>query len=372
MATGAGGRPTVIDTVDELDVPPPPIANNTSTTCPYQTVCTLTVTTSGDTTSITLKDPGTNGTCSISGNTITYTPAWGAVGADTCTFVATGPGGTSPPATVYIANQPPPLPDPTGSTGPAAIVNPDGTTTAICAAGQSATFPILPPAPTGTAYDPNWCTEQALTIAQQALQIQNQLLAIDNLQSQVAAARKQLQGLGVDNTSATLQMVNDRLAGVLQQAGGIGFNTASAGQAFAAAYPSTATAAGFNGAQLASALGVWQANTAAALQNAVTVQNQIAQQQGQVTGAIQDAVNSSNSAPGATAATEATNQILAAVSTQLTQLQDILIASSQAHDVAQASAQQASATAAAAAAQTQGQAATTLTAPVGVNDTSSL
>ena len=91
-----------------------------------------------------------------------------------------------------------------------------------------------------------------------------------------------------------------------------------------------------------------------------------------VSGAIHDAVAASNAAAGSTAATQATNRILAAVSTQLTQLQDILIASSQAYDLAQASAQQAGAAAAAAAAQTEGQRSGGQTAPMGVSDTSSL
>ena len=69
---------------------------------------------------------------------------------------------------------------------------------------------------------------------------------------------------------------------------------------------------------------------------------------------------------------QATNQILAAVSTQLTQLQDILIASSQAYAVAQAAAGQAGATAAAVSSQTQGQTNAVLTGPAGVSDTSSL
>ncbi len=369
-ASGPGGSTTGTITVT-VNPPPPPVADSAPLTCAYQTVCTITLTTSGPTTSITLKDPPSNGACTITGDVLTYTPAWGAVGADSCTFTATGPGGTSNPATIYVTNEPPPLPDPGGSVGP---VETDigGVATAICAAGQSASFPLLPGPPVGTSYDPNWCSEQALTIGQQAMQIQNQLAAIANLQSQVAAAQKQLQSLGSDSTSATLQAVNGQLAGVLQQATGIGFNTVSAGQAFSIAYPSTSTTAGFNGAQLASALRTWQSNTAAALQNSVAVQNQIAQQQGQVAGAIQDAVNASNAAPGSTAATQATNQILAAVSTQLGQLQDILIASDQAYDVAQASAQQAGASAASVTSQTQGQITPTLTAQPGVSDTSSL
>ena len=368
--TGPGGTSLGTITVT-VRPPPPPVANSTSAICPYQTVCTVTLTTSGVTTTLTMHDPATNGSCALSGNVLTYTPAWGAMGADSCTFTAAGPGGTSNVATVYVTNQAPPLPDPTGSVGPVETAA-GGIASAICAAGQSASFPVLPGPPVGTGYDPNWCSEQALTIAQQALQIQNQLSAITNLQSQVTAAQRQLQSLGTDSTSATLQTVNTSLVGVLQQAAGIGFNTQGAGVSFAAAYPTTSTTAGFNASQLATALGTWQANTAAALKNSVTVQNMIAQQQAGVQAAVLGAVAASNAAPGSTAATQATNQILAAVTTQLTQLQDILIASSQAYDVAQASAQQAGASAASVTTQTQGQTTSSVAAPLGVSDTSSL
>ena len=367
---GPGGTSSGTITVT-VSPPPPPVANSAPLTCAYQTVCTVTLTTSGATTTITLKDPAANGSCTLNGNVLTYTPAWGAVGADSCTFTAAGPGGTSAVATVYVTNEAPPLPDPSGSMGPVETAA-GGIASAICAAGQSASFPVLPGPPVGTSYDPNWCSEQALTIAQQALQIQNQLSAITNLQSQVTAAQRQLQSLGTDSTSATLQTVNTALVGVLQQAAGIGFNTQGAGVSFAAAYPVTPMTAGFNASQLSAALSTWQANTAAALKNSITVQNTIAQQQAGVQGAVQGAVAASNAAPGSKAATQATNQILRAVTTQLTQLQDILIASSQAYDVAQASAQQAGASAASVITQIQGQATSTVAAPPGVTDTSSL
>lgn len=366
--TGPGGTSSPATETVTVQAPPPPVANSGSVTCAYATACSITLTSGGYTDSYTIGSQGSLGSCAIVGNVLTYTPNWGTVGADSCTFTATGPGGTSNVATVYITNEPPPLPDPGGSTG-TAETEVGGTSTAICAAGQMTSFPFLPGPPTGTSYDPNWCTEQSLTIGQQAQQIQNQTSAISNLQSQVAAAQRQLQGLGSDSTSATLTSVNAKLVSVLQQATGIGFNAQSAGSNFASAYPATSTTAGFNGAQLNAALQTWQTNTAAALQNSIAVQNQIAQQQGQVTGAVQNAVNASNSAAGPTAATQATNQIAAAVSAQLAQLQDILIASSQAYDVAQASKQQAGAAAQAVTTQTQGQVVKTVTHAPGVNDT---
>jgi P-type conjugative transfer protein TrbJ len=365
---GPGGTSSPAKVSVTVQAPPPPVANNGYVTCPYQQTCTVTLSASGYTSSYQLVGQASNGSCSITGNVLTYTPAWGAVGSDSCTFTATGPGGVSNTATIYITNQAPPLPDPGGSTGTPETSS-GGTAAAICAAGQSVSFPVLPGPPTGTSYDPNWCDAQVTNIAQQSTVISNQQSQVANLQQQVALQQQMVQGLGSDSTSATLATVNSKLTGILNQAAGIGFKSQASGSTFASAYPATSTTAGFNGAQLNSAMTTWQANTAAALQNSIAVQNAIAQQQGQVTGAVQNAVTASNSAAGPTAAHQATNQIIAAVTTQLAPLQDILMAQGQAYTAVQAAKQQAGATAAAATTQTQSQTVTTVTAAPGVSDT---
>ena len=366
---GPGGVSQVATISVTVQTPPPPVANSAPLACAYQTACPITLTSTGVTTTYAPDTPATNGTCTIVGDTLTYTPAWGAVGSDSCTFTAAGPGGVSAPATIYVTNEPPPLPEGSGSSTGTPIPS-SGASVALCLAGQSASIPGLPGPPTGTSYDPNWCNEQALTIVQQALQLQNQLSQIANLQSQVTAAQQMLQKLGSDSTSAPLAAVNAQLASVLQQATGIGFNSRAAGSNFGAAYPATATTAGFNGAQLTSALQTWQANTAQALSTSIAVQNKIAQTSPTITSAVQDAVTRSNAAVGATAAHQATNQVIAAVSAQLAQLQDILITESQAYAAVEAAKQQAAAAAAAVTTQTGAQVPAHLTTAPGVDDTS--
>ena len=213
--TGPGGASAPATLAVTVEPPPAPVANSGSTTCPYQTTCTITLTSTGIGSTYTLATQASNGTCSISGSTLTYVPAWGAVGSDSCTFTVTGPGGTSAPSTIYITNEPPPLPDPGGSTG--APVPTSGATTAVCSAGQSTSIPGLPGPPTGTVYDPNWCDEQALTIAQQALQLQNQQSQIAALQTQLALQQKMVQRLGSDATSPTLASVNAEAAAILSR-----------------------------------------------------------------------------------------------------------------------------------------------------------
>jgi len=365
---GPGGVSQVATISVTVQTPPPPVANSAPLTCAYQTPCSITLTSTGVTSTYSAGTPASNGSCTISGDTLIYTPAWGAVGADSCTFIATGPGGPSAPATIYITNEPPPLPEGSGSSTGTPIPS-SGAAQALCSAGQSASIPGLPGPPTGTAYDPNWCNEQVLTIAEQALQLQNQLSQISSLQSQVTAERQMVQSLGSDSTSAPIAAANAELAAILQQATGIGFNAQAAGANFGAAYPATAVTAGFNSAQLTAALQTWQTNTAQALQSSIAVQNTIAQTSPTITSAVRDAVAQSNAAVGATAAHQATNQLIAAVSAQLAQLQDILITEAQAYAAVEAAKQQAAATAAVVTSETQVQAPTGVTVAPGVDDT---
>ena len=82
------------------------------------------------------------------------------------------------------------------------------------------------------------------------------------------------------------------------------------------------------GASLATtqaALATWRSNNSQALQQALQMQNLIAQGQPTTAAGVSTAVRASQAAPGQTAAIQASNQLLATVTAQLTQLQDILI-----------------------------------------------
>ncbi|MEO0061734.1 MAG: hypothetical protein RLZZ08_294 [Pseudomonadota bacterium] len=68
-----------------------------------------------------------HGTVSISGDVVTYTPAAGYYGADSFTYTATGPGGTSAPATVTLTVAIPAAPVAANKTGVAVAYNSTGT-----------------------------------------------------------------------------------------------------------------------------------------------------------------------------------------------------------------------------------------------------
>jgi P-type conjugative transfer protein TrbJ len=218
-------------------------------------------------------------------------------------------------------------------------------------------------------FDPWTFQEQTITYAQAVQQVAQGAQQLQQLQNQLTAQQAMIQSVGSDSTSATLATVNANALQILQQAQGIGFNSANAGQAFASAYPTTSTVAGFNNTQLSSALSAWQANNSAALQTAIRMQGQVASNQAATSTAVQNAVNASNSAAGQTAAIQATNQLLAAVAAQLAQLQAILLTQGQAQATLAAQ-QQSNAAAAASAIQiTTSQVQTAITASPGVTDT---
>jgi hypothetical protein len=83
------------------------------------TAIDLTSSVSGTFSSIAVATAPAHGTTSVSGNVVTFTPTANYYGADSFTFTATGPGGTSAPATVSltVAGALPQVQPQTGSTG---------------------------------------------------------------------------------------------------------------------------------------------------------------------------------------------------------------------------------------------------------------
>ncbi len=106
VATGPGGTSAPATVMLTVAVPPAPIAADKSgVTVPYAgtgTAIDLSGSITGVHSSIALGTAPTNGTVVIAGNVVTYTPAATYSGVDSFTYVATGPGGISAPATVTL------------------------------------------------------------------------------------------------------------------------------------------------------------------------------------------------------------------------------------------------------------------------------
>ncbi|WP_294254984.1 putative Ig domain-containing protein [uncultured Sphingomonas sp.] len=131
-ATNSGGTSAQATVSITVSTPAAPTAANRSgVAIPYNsggTAIDLSTSISGVHTSITVATAPAHGTTSVAGDVVTYTPTAGYDGADSFTYTATGPGGTSAPATVGLVVATPAAPTvadrsgvevPTGSTGTA-------------------------------------------------------------------------------------------------------------------------------------------------------------------------------------------------------------------------------------------------------------
>jgi P-type conjugative transfer protein TrbJ len=181
-------------------------------------------------------------------------------------------------------------------------------------------------------------------IAQAIKQVSQQLQQIQQLQAQLTNQAAMLRKLG-SNVTGPLQTITAQATQLLQQAQGIGYNSQNLSQQYQQLYP--ANMQGMSFAQITQAFANWQTNSRQTLQQAMATQNQIVQAQPTTASAVNGAVAASQGAAGQTAAIQATNQLLAALSTQLTQLQNILITQGRAEQTAAAQAQAAQAAGAA-------------------------
>lgn len=159
-------------------------------------------------------------------------------------------------------------------------------------------------------------------IAQAIKQVQQGLQQIQALKDQLAQQARMVQSLGADVTGP-LRDITAQATGLLRQAQGLGYGATDISRDFAALYPGDL--AGLSPKDLAARLAAWTQNSRQTLQEAMQVQNQIAQAQPATAAAVAGAVTASQNAAGQTAAVQATNQLLSALSTQLTQLQILLI-----------------------------------------------
>lgn len=107
-SVGTGSRALTLS----ISNAPPPTSNDRSVNVAFNTATQIDLTNAltGLVTSIALASQPANGTAVIVGNVVTYTPTPGYFGSDRFTFVGTGPGGSSAPATVSIVVATPPAP----------------------------------------------------------------------------------------------------------------------------------------------------------------------------------------------------------------------------------------------------------------------
>ncbi len=103
-ATGQGGTSGTATVTITVTPPPVPVLTTLAVTVPFNKagIVDLASGVAGIFTSITIVTAPTQGTATLNGTTLSYTPNKGYFGADSLTFAAIGPGGTSAAGTVNI------------------------------------------------------------------------------------------------------------------------------------------------------------------------------------------------------------------------------------------------------------------------------
>lgn len=101
-ATGPGGNSNPATVTVNVAAPDVPVVTDKTLSVSYNTAGTVNLAPTGVYTTLAIPSAPTHGAATISGTTATFTPTSGYYGADSFTFNATGPGGTSSPATVHV------------------------------------------------------------------------------------------------------------------------------------------------------------------------------------------------------------------------------------------------------------------------------
>jgi len=191
-------------------------------------------------------------------------------------------------------------------------------TAAAAAAAILGIGPLPPPAASAQqlVFDPR-------AVAQATQQVRQGLTQIQQLQTQVANQMAMLQRLGTDVTQPLAQ-ISAQTSQLMQQAQAIGYSSQDIAAQFQQLYPDSLSGQSF--AAVRQRLAKWERTSRLSLQDSMAVENQLVRSQTTTASSVGSAVQASQGAAGQTAAIQASNQLLAALSSQLQGLQTILIA----------------------------------------------
>lgn len=164
-------------------------------------------------------------------------------------------------------------------------------------------------------------------------QVQQGLQQIQALQAQITNQQAMLQKLGSDISPALGSIVSDATA-VMKTAQGVGYTAKSLTSQLGSIYPKNMLGATWDAIQASQA--DWTQRSADTQREAMEAQNAVVHSQDLTQSSVRGAISASQAAAGQTAALQATNQLLAALSTQLTGLQTLLLTQARAQQTAEA------------------------------------
>lgn len=167
----------------------------------------------------------------------------------------------------------------------------------------------------------------AAALQQLALQVSQSAEQLTALQSQIQNQMQMLQALPTNSAPEVAQLAQ-RTQSLLAQIDRIQVQGAALRAQLNAAYPDSY--ARFDPQAMLSQVASMEASNRQAVATAMDIQNQIAVNQPLVANQVQATVSASQAASGPTAVAMATNQLLAAQSAQLAELQSLLISAQRA------------------------------------------
>lgn len=177
-------------------------------------------------------------------------------------------------------------------------------------------------------------TQNLLTAARELQQIDNQIQQLQNQATMLVNQGRNLASLpysALAQLQATLASTNQLIA----QAQGLSFNVAQSQAAFNRLYPSSYGAGTSNAQMVQDAQTRWQTSVQA-LQTATQMQSQAAQNLLADQGVLSGLVTQSQGAVGTLQASQATNQLLALISRQAIQAQQLAVSQNRATALDQA------------------------------------
>lgn len=170
-------------------------------------------------------------------------------------------------------------------------------------------------------------------IAQMVKQVKLATDQLNSLKSQLNLQQQMLNRIGVDISPELTSIMRDANS-IMNSASGIGYNAKNLSSQIDQLYPRDMLGQAWD--QIASQQRGWEQLTRDARREAMEAQSTIMQNQSRTQSAVERAVQASQGADGQTAAVQATNQLLAAVSAQLSGLQTLLVTQMRAAESANA------------------------------------
>lgn len=159
-------------------------------------------------------------------------------------------------------------------------------------------------------------------IAQMVKQVEQATQQVAQLRQQLAAQQQMLTKLGSNVAPELTGIVSDATS-IMKSAQGIGYNAKSLTNQLGTIYPKDMLGSTWD--QIVSQQANWQDRSRQTRQEAMEAQNAVVDAQGRTQSAVDRTLTASQGAAGQTAAIQATNQLLGALSTQLTGLQTLLL-----------------------------------------------